>query len=1327
MDKSNKDSLKLLWELAKDAGILLSYENAWKKKIKATPEVILCLLNRLGIPIKKIEQAPLFLEQVVQQKIDEKIAKNIVIWDGKAKNIPILLAEDELKKSLTYKISLEDGNVFEETVELSKIKAKRKQLHGIKYIEKLISLPELPIGYHQLKINFQAKTYSSLLIVAPTKFYTRNIDKEPCYGMFAPIYALHDKHTKQCGDLATFAHFSHWLAEQGAKVVATMPFFAGFSESHCEPSPYSPVSRLFWNDLYLDLNYLGDLEEEEAEYNDTAEQDEQSRLVDYSTAARVKRQRFEKYIDTILNDEELHQELQTYCEKQPLVKQYSLFRAKNEVDNQTWHAWTAKERREGDLALNNNLEKYYYYHLLAQWQFAKQLKAFKTELNQRGQLLYLDLPVGVHKDGFDTWYFQDSFLEGISIGAPPDPVFKNGQNWGSPPLSPTTLKKTHFQYFILMLRNIFQYVDILRIDHVMGFNRLFWIPDNFPISEGVYVQYPAEEMYAILSIESHRHKASIIGENLGCVPPITDEMMQQHAMIQMNITQYLLESKMSLEPTSELMLTSLNTHDMPTFFAFCQGLDIEKAKSEQELSPKVFRKAIQTRKNQILFLRETLAKHKLDEDNLLESTLKFLAASKAKILILNIEDLWQETAPQNTPASGPNEPNWRRKFAYSIEQIKTMSTVNYLLKLITDLRPKKAKIVKEAKKLSLVSKEDLYLFNEGTHYQLYEHLGAHYISKKGSKGVYFAVWAPSAQYVSVVGSFNHWNRGENPMTSVDASGIWETFVPHAKPGDLYKFYIEARNHYYSTEKADPFAFLQEIPPKSASVVWHSNYQWQDEKWMTNRHKHQHLNSPISIYEVHLGSWRRVPEEGCRFLTYRELAPLLTEYVLKMNFTHVELLPVMEHPFYGSWGYQTLGYFAPTSRYGNPDDFKYFIDYLHQHDIGVILDWVPSHFPNDEYGLAYFDGTHLYEHSDPRKGFHPDWKSAIFNYGRHEVKSFLISSAIYWLQEYHIDGLRVDAVASMLYLNYSRREGEWIPNIHGGNENLEAIDFLQTLNKTIYHYFPDVQTFAEESTAWPGVSRPTYIGGLGFGFKWDMGWMHDTLSYLHLDPIHRRFHQHRLSFRMIYAFNENFTLSLSHDETVHGKGSLFSKMSGDEWQRFANLRLLFGYMFGLPGKKLLFMGNEFGQKGEWNHELSIDWHVLEWPLHQGLQEWVANLNKLYREERALHDFDQEPAGFEWIDCEDAHNSIYSFLRKSANNELILIVLNCTPVTRFFYRIGVPEQGTWKLIASSDATQYGGVGNQDKVLTTEKHPFHHRDYSINLTLPGLSASFYKWIEK
>ncbi|MCI0531431.1 MAG: 1,4-alpha-glucan branching protein GlgB, partial [candidate division Zixibacteria bacterium] len=517
---------------------------------------------------------------------------------------------------------------------------------------------------------------------------------------------------------------------------------------------------------------------------------------------------------------------------------------------------------------------------------------------------------------------------------------------------------------------------------------------------------------------------------------------------------------------------------------------------------------------------------------------------------------------------------------------------------------------KSGAEVSLLTGDDLFLFNEGSHYRLYNKLGAHPVeTEEGQKGTYFAVWAPNAEKVFVMGNFNGWNKNSLPLTHRAESGIWEGFVPNIGKGEVYKFHVQSRHDGYRVDKADPFAFYAETPPKTASVVWDLDFQWNDREWMESKRKKTTLNSPMTVYEMHIGSWRRVPEDGNRYLTYRELAPHLAGYLNQMGFTHVEFLPVMEHPFYGSWGYQTTGYFAPTSRYGTPQDFMYLIDCLHQRGIGVILDWVPSHFPSDEHGLAFFDGTHLFEHADRRKGFHPDWNSLIFNYGRNEVRSFLISSALFWLDKYHVDGLRIDAVASMLYLDYSRRPGEWIPNQHGRNENIEAIDFLRQFNQAVYENYPETQTVAEESTAWPMVSRPAYLGGLGFGMKWDMGWMHDTLDYFSKDPIYRKYHHHQLSFRMIYAFTENFVLSLSHDEAVHGKGSLLSKMPGDDWQKFANLRLLLGLMYAQCGKKLLFMGAEMGTWKEWNHEESLDWNLLQHAPHQGVQKWLKDLNLL----------------------------------------------------------------------------------------------------------------------
>ncbi|GAB6183792.1 1,4-alpha-glucan branching protein GlgB [Thermodesulfovibrio hydrogeniphilus] len=626
---------------------------------------------------------------------------------------------------------------------------------------------------------------------------------------------------------------------------------------------------------------------------------------------------------------------------------------------------------------------------------------------------------------------------------------------------------------------------------------------------------------------------------------------------------------------------------------------------------------------------------------------------------------------------------------------------------------------------SLFTDFDIYLFKEGNHFTAYEKLGAHLVEHDGVAGTYFAVWAPNAEAVYVMGDFNGWNRESHPLAvRWDGSGIWEGFIPEVGKSTKYKYYIVSRFG-YRLEKGDPYAFFWETPPQTASIVWELEYKWNDDEWMKNRHKLNNLNAPFSIYEVHLGSWRRVPEEGNRHLTYREMAEWLPKYVKYMGFTHVEFLPVMEHPFYGSWGYQVTGYFAPTSRYGTPQDFMYLIDVLHQHGIGVILDWVPSHFPDDAHGLSFFDGTYLYEHQDPKKGYHPHWHSYIFNYGRNEVKNFLISSAVFWLDKYHIDGLRVDAVASMLYLDYGRQHGEWIPNKYGGKENLEAIEFIRRLNETVYEKFPDTQTIAEESTSWPMVSRPAYLGGLGFGMKWNMGWMHDTLFYFSRDPIYRKYHHNQLTFSIWYAFSENFVLPLSHDEVVYGKGSLINKMPGDYWQKFANLRLLFGYMYGHPGKKLIFMGGEIGQWDEWNHEKSLDWHLLDFSMHRGVQNWLKDLNSLYKNESALHELDFNPQGFEWIDFGDAEQSIISFIRKGKSpKDVFLIVCNFTPVPRYNYRIGVPYGGFWKEVLNSDAVEYGGSGHGNfGGVYAEQTPMHHRPYSLSLTLPPLGVLFFK----
>jgi 1,4-alpha-glucan branching enzyme len=616
---------------------------------------------------------------------------------------------------------------------------------------------------------------------------------------------------------------------------------------------------------------------------------------------------------------------------------------------------------------------------------------------------------------------------------------------------------------------------------------------------------------------------------------------------------------------------------------------------------------------------------------------------------------------------------------------------------------------------------DLYLAGEGRHEELYEKLGAHVREVDGVPGVAFAVWAPSARSISVVGDFNSWDGRLHPMRSLGSSGIWELFVPDVPDGCRYKYEIRAQDGALHL-RADPYAFAAEVPPETSSVVHRPRHEWKDERWMTEaRVDGPPLRQPISIYEVHLGSWRLNPMDGNRSLTYLELADELADYVSDLGFTHVELLPVMAHPFSGSWGYQVTSYFAPTPVFGSPDDLREFIDRLHQRGIGVILDWVPAHFPRDEWALAKFDGSALYEHADPRRGAHPDWGTLVFNFGRHEVRNFLLSSALFWCREYHVDGIRVDAVASMLYLDYSREEGQWIPNEFGGNEDLEAVEFLKELNEVLHAREEGVISAAEESTAWPGVSRPVYLGGLGFGFKWNMGWMHDTLAYFQQDPVYRRCHHHELTFSLVYAFSENFILPLSHDEVVHGKGSLLNKMPGDKWQKLANLRALYAFMWAHPGKNLLFMGGEIAQEQEWSHERSLDWHLLEDPQHEGVRRLVRDLNHVYRDQKALWDVDFEPSGFDWLEPNDAENNVVSFLRRSEDGEEVLVALcNLSPVPRADYRMGLPRGGRWREAVNTDADVYGGsgVGNFGGV-DAEDVPWHGQPHSAEVTLPPLGV--------
>ncbi|MCX7922883.1 MAG: 1,4-alpha-glucan branching protein GlgB [Clostridia bacterium] len=623
--------------------------------------------------------------------------------------------------------------------------------------------------------------------------------------------------------------------------------------------------------------------------------------------------------------------------------------------------------------------------------------------------------------------------------------------------------------------------------------------------------------------------------------------------------------------------------------------------------------------------------------------------------------------------------------------------------------------------LPMISDFDLHLFNQGNHHHIYEKLGSHVRTINGIKGTMFAVWAPSAKRVSVVGSFNQWDGRRHQMRQLGFSGVWEIFIPELSQGELYKFEIRTQSSEIYI-KSDPYAFYSELRPATASVIYDvDTYKWNDDEWIKNRDTSHLFDKPVSIYEVHLGSWATIPEEDNRFLTYRELADRLVNYVKEMGYTHIELMPIAEHPFDGSWGYQITGYYAVTSRYGTPEDFMYFVDKCHQNDIGVIMDWVPAHFPKDAHGLARFDGSALYEHHDQKQGEHPDWGTHIFNFGRHEVKNFLISNAVFWFEKYHIDGLRVDAVASMLYLDYGKKDGEWIPNKWGGKENADAIDFMRQLNSTVYNYFPGAMMVAEESTSWALVTKPPHVGGLGFAFKWNMGWMNDFLRYVSLDPIYRKYHQNNLTFSMVYAFSENFTLVLSHDEVVHGKCSMINKMPGDYWQKFAGLRASYGYMYGHPGKKLLFMGGEFGQFVEWDYKRSLDWHLLDYDMHQKLQRYVKDLNNLYKNEKSLYEVDSHYEGFEWIDCHDTDHSIVSFVRKAKDwRDSLIFVCNFTPSVHEDYRIGVPFDAFYEEVLNSDSEIYGGsnVGNSGGVQA-ENYCFHSKQHSIRLRIPPLAV--------
>jgi len=1343
-----------LHQLCRLYGVQTEYTDGLNQKRQATDEALLFTLKELGAKVPTLSDVPDALQRKHRELWKRVIEPVVVVWDGLKTDLRLNLSVDISESLIDCKLKTGDNEVRRWTIDLSKLSVlKQRSFGNDKFVVKRISLPkDIPFGYHQLNLQISDNSYSALVISAPSTAYIPT-EPEKNWGIFCPTYALRSDRSLGSGDLTDLKSLQKWGMKQGATVTGTLPLLASFLDSPFEPSPYSPASRLFWNELFVDPIDTPEFNDcpaarhvaKSSDFRRQVRELNRSSLTDYKEQMALKKSLLELMAEHFSNGKsERRNEFNSFVESHPEVRKYARFRAVVDRTGTSWAQWDSslrdREIKQDDYNVKNEN-----YHMFVRWIAHEQMK----KLRNSDSKLYLDLPLGASYESYDVWKHRHLFALNMSAGAPPDKLFVDGQNWGFPPLHPSKLRLSRYGYFIDYIRHHMQKADMLRIDHVMGLHRLYWIPKGMSAKDGVYVHYPAEEMNAIVCLESNGNKTAIVGEDLGTVPDYVRKSMDRHRFQRMYVLQFELTGNpvKAINEVPPNTVASLNTHDTPTFAGFWHGNDIDDLLDlglysvEQAESERAYRERQMDALVKYLKECKLLSENDNDLHSILKACYSYLARSEASTVLINLEDLWLETKPQNVPGTYLERPNWRRKARLSLEEIDNDRSINKILRVFRQFgrgceanpsQPDWTKIGEKTKtepmtkyNKTLLTKNDLYLFNEGSHYRLYNHLGAHTTKYKGQDGTYFAVWAPDAEYVSVIGDDNGWNRSSNPMHPKGESGIWEAFIPDVGHGKLYKYFIRSRYDEYEIEKGDPYAFFSEIAPKSASIVWDLDYEWGDSDWMSGRDGRNANDAPISIYELHLGSWNRVLEEGNRSLSYRELADQLVRHITDSGFTHVEFMPVAEHPFFGSWGYQITGFFSPSSRFGTPQDFMFLIDKLHQAGIGVILDWVPSHFPDDEYVLGKFDGTQLYEHADPKKGIHPDWDSLIFNYGRNEVVSFLISNALFWLDKYHADGLRVDGVASMLHLDYSRKEGEWIPNEHGGRENLEAIAFLRKLNEEVYKNYPDVQTIAEESTSFPMVSRPTYLGGLGFGMKWDMGWMHDTLDYFKQDPIYRKYHHNSLTFRQLYVNHENFVLALSHDEVVHMKGSLLGKMPGDAWQKFANLRLLYGYMYGQTGKKLLFMGGEFGQSNEWNHDGSLNWKLLNLPQNAGLFNWVKHLNHLYRTTPELYTDDFDQSGFEWIDCNDSELSVISFIRKSnMTDSILLIVCNFTPEVRNDYRVGCPVGGHWLEVLNSDATQYGGsgVGNLGGV-TAEAVEVHGRPYSLNLTLPPLSALFFR----
>lgn len=1332
------DPITNLRELARHHGVQESYLDNEGNLQAASPEALAMVLQGLGVHLPGPDAAWDALIQARHEYWNELVSPITVAWDGRG-DLELRLSRVDAQGRARVRIETEEGRSLGRDVELGEAELiDRITLDDSEYLRLRVPVVDpkadaLAMGRHQLFVRLATgATGQTLVVSAPRRVYVP--DRDRTWGVFAPLYSIRSRRNMGIGDITDLAEVTRWVHDQGGSVVGTLPMLAAFLDEPCEPSPYAPVSRLAWNELYLDVTALpefsasADARAAMARFGPDIERLEAAERVDYRTIYGLKRQVLEACAHQLFTRASGRRAaFEAFVRSRPELDQYARFRAVHERLRQPWSQWP-DALRNGTVTDEDYDPERHRFHLYCQWAIHEQLDRLSHEARGGGSGLYLDLPVGVHGEGFDVWRHRDLYARALATGAPPDALFDGGQNWAFPPFHPQAIRRDGYRHVSDILRNHLRYAGVLRIDHVMGLHRLYTIPQGASAKQGVYVRYEPAEWYALLSLESHRAGTLLLGENLGTVPDEVTRSMQEHGVHGMHVVQYATrpdEPKNALPPAESGEIASINTHDMPPFASFWNGIDIEQRRSYGWIDDQGRLGELTERARLRDALREFLSTEvALEPDappsEVLEGTLVHLGRGDAHLVLVTLEDLWGETRAHNVPGTWNEHPNWQHRNRYPFETWQRLPEVTGPLARLDAARRGSSARGRTRYDANPLRADDLCRWTSGEHTRIYEVLGAHPDTVEGVEGSHFALWAPRADSVSVVGPFNLWDRGRSPLQRRGDTGIWAGFVAGVGPGDTYEFSIVRGDS--TKNAADPVGFASESPPRTASVVTTLEHPWGDQAWMQQRKERSASGAPISIYEVHLPSWRRVPEDGHRPLTYRELAPQLAEYCQQMGFTHVEFLPITERPFHDPLGYECTGFFAPSRRQGSPRDFMVLVDTLHQHGIGVIMDWVADHFADASHGLSRLDAEPLYEPSEEHRARHLEGRGWRFDFSKPQVRSFLISSAMFWLERYHIDALRLPDLSSLLFLDHGRRDAPRSLNRHGGPEDLDALGFVRELHETIGQRFADVTTFAHAEQAWPMVSRPTYLGGLGFGYKWDARWTADMLRYLMRPPVHRRWHQAELPFRSAYAFSESHVLPLSHQDIAPEQYSLLARMPGPDWERFANLRLLFGYMFAQPGKKLVFMGQEFGQERPWSPEHSLDWHLLDRREHAGVARWVRDLNALMRREPALHQLDADSDGFEWVDFSDVSAGVVALSRKATSGPPVLVVCNFTPATHRGYRIGVSESGLWRELANSDAEIYGGSGTGNcGAVVADPICAHGRTFSLSLCIPPLGVLF------